>query len=97
MLLLTKANADLEQFAYSASHDLREPIRMVASTPSFQRRSIEVALMSRPISTSTSPSRGPIRMNLMIDDLLAYTRSSAHPDEPVSSISAIFCFAARAP
>lgn len=86
--LLTKANADLEQFAYSASHDLREPIRMVSLYTQLLKKRYGGRLDEQAYQYIDFAVEGAYRMNLMIDDLLAYTRSSAHSDEPVPTISA---------
>jgi light-regulated signal transduction histidine kinase (bacteriophytochrome) len=78
---LRAANADLEQFAYSASHDLREPLRMV---------SIYSELLSRACAGKVGPEadqmiaycmEGARRMNTLVDDLLSYVRSSSELDE----------------
>jgi PAS domain S-box-containing protein len=71
---LRSANRDLEQFAYSASHDLQEPLRMV---------SIYSQLLQRRHSAElTGPSevflqyilQGASRMEQLLQDLLSYTR-----------------------
>jgi PAS domain S-box-containing protein len=87
-VLLTKANADLEQFAYSASHDLREPIRMVSLYTQLLKKKYHGRLDHQADQYIDFAVEGAHRMNLMIDDLLAYTRSSAHSDQPVPRISA---------
>ena len=86
--LLTKANADLEQFAYSASHDLREPIRMVSLYTQLLKKKYRGRLDLEAEQYIDFAVEGAHRMNRMIDDLLAYTRSSVDSGQPVRSISA---------
>ena len=71
---LRSANRDLEQFAYSASHDLQEPLRMVSIYSQLLQR--------RHAAEFTGPSeiflqyvqQGSTRMEQLLQDLLSYTR-----------------------
>ncbi len=74
MAELARSNLDLQQFAYSASHDLQEPLRMLASflhTLDRQARGRLDENSRRLIDVSLDAAR---RMQQLIDDLLAYAR-----------------------
>ncbi len=81
MELLVKKNQELEQFAYVASHDLKEPLRMISSYSHLLLRHIpdnaEAAEYTRFMSEGVS------RMQALINDLLEYSRIGQKPIPPV--------------
>jgi PAS domain S-box-containing protein len=72
---LRQANEDLQQFAYSASHDLQEPIRNVAVYSEIVARRYHDVLDQDGRQFLGFLTEGGRRLATLIDDLLAYTRA----------------------
>lgn len=73
-LELRRANEDLNQFAYSASHDLQEPLRMVALYSQMLQRKYQPLLDRTGSEYLGYMVQGARRMELLLKDLLDYTQ-----------------------
>ncbi|MBB4287528.1 PAS domain-containing sensor histidine kinase [Roseospira goensis] len=79
---LARSNADLTQFAYAVSHDLREPLRMVTGFLGLIDRRVNASMDEELRQFMDFALDGAQRMNAMILDLLEYSRLGRAETEP---------------
>ncbi len=80
---LERSNEELEQFAYVASHDLREPLRKVKSFSQLFARKFDKLVDDEGRQYLHFMVDGAERMQSLIDDLLTYSRAG-RADEPLA-------------
>lgn len=78
---LQQSNAELEKFAYIASHDLKEPLRMISGFLHLLDKKYSASLDEKAMEYISYAKDGAERMKELINDLLEYSRlTTAAPD-----------------
>ena len=78
---LERSNANLEEFAHAASHDLKEPIRKIHFFTDKLKSQLEVRLSEDEKHTFGRIENASRRMSILVDDLLLYSHVSQRPHE----------------
>ncbi len=85
---LTRSNADLEQFAYSASHDLQEPLRMVSIYSQMLQRKLGDKVGAPGGEYLGHIVTGVTRLEQLLRDLRAFIQASATNEESPQDVDA---------
>ena len=80
---LGRVNHELEEFAYVASHDLQEPLRMVISFIDLLRRRLDSTLDEKARQYMDLVQDGSLRMRANIEDLLEFARAGRSVELPI--------------
>jgi PAS domain S-box-containing protein len=78
---LERSNAELQQFAYVASHDLQEPLRMVMSYLALLNKKYGNELNPQAKEYMSTATEGAERMRQLVNDLLQYSRIDSRGGE----------------
>lgn len=84
---LQRANQELEQFAFVASHDLQEPLRSVIGFTDFLKRDYAHVLDEKGKTYLDFISKSSIQMNQLIKDLLDYSRLGRNQEKTVVNLN----------
>jgi PAS domain S-box-containing protein len=85
---LKRANSDLEQFAYSACHDLQEPLRTASMYAQMLQSNIGGTLSASDNQNFTAMIRSLNRMPRLLADLRDFIQTSNEEKDPISSVDA---------
>ncbi len=83
---LRKSNEDLNQFAYAASHDLQEPLRLVALYSQMLQKKYSDRLDAQADQYVSYVINGAHRMEILLKDLLAYSQVGSLGDGPAGPV-----------
>ncbi len=82
---LARSNAELEQFAYVASHDLQEPLRKIQAFGDRLKTKYEAGLGPEGLDYLTRMQNAAARMQVLIQDLLSLSRVASN-SKPFTSV-----------
>ena len=83
---LRQSNDDLNQFAYAASHDLQEPLRMVALYSQLLQRKYLGNLDANADQYISYVVGGARRMEMLLKDLLTYSQTGSSAEGPAETV-----------
>jgi PAS domain S-box-containing protein len=83
---LRQSNDDLNQFAYAASHDLQEPLRMVALYSQMLQRKYFGQLDANADQYISYIVGGAQRMEMLLKDLLTYSQTGSSAEGPAETV-----------
>ncbi len=84
---LVRTNQDLQQFAYAASHDLREPLRTIATCLQLARNRLSGTILDAEVEQFLDTAvSGAQRMHALVDALLEYSRAGEVTESTIEPV-----------